>query len=160
MKIEGVRIEKPSDVNVIVGGTHFIKSVEDIYEAIVSSVPGIRFGLAFCEASGPCLIRWEGTDEEMIELAKKNAEKISAGHTFVVFLKNAFPINVLNAIKNVPEVTQIFCATANPVEIIIAENEVGRGVIGVIDGERSKGVEKEEDKKERREFLRKIGYKF
>lgn len=158
MEMKSVAIEKPSDVNVIIGGTHFIKSVEDIYEAVVSSVPGVKFGLAFCEASGPCLIRCEGTDEEMVALAKKNALALSAGHTFVVFLKNAFPINVLNAIKNLSEVTTIFCATANPVEVIIAENERGRGILGVIDGGKSKGVET--DKKERHEFIRKIGYKF
>lgn len=157
MEITSVSIEKPGDVNVIIGGTHFIKSIEDIYEAVISSVPGIKFGVAFCEASGPCLVRWEGTDEEMIELAKKNALKLSTGHTFVVFLKNAFPINILNALKNVPEVTSIFCATANAIDIVVAENERGRGIIGVIDGGKSKGIET--DKKDRKEFLRKIGYK-
>ncbi len=154
-----VSIEKPAEVNVILGQSHFIKTVEDIHEAIVTQVPGAKFGLAFCEASGKALVRWSGTDEEMIELAKKNALALSAGHVFVIFLKNLYPINVLNAIKDVPEVCRIFCATANPLQVIVAETEQGRGVLGVIDGVKTKGVETEEDIRERKELLRKFGYK-
>jgi len=160
MELKTVRIEKPENVNVIIGQTHFIKSVEDIHEALATAVPGIRFGLAFCESSGKCLIRWTGTDEEMTTLAKKNAMAISAGHTFVLFLGEGFyPINVLNAIKMVPEVCHIFCATANPVELVIAETEQGRGVLGVVDGSVPKGIEGEEDIAWRKGFLRQIGYK-
>jgi adenosine/AMP kinase len=159
MNIKTVRVEKPKDINVIIGHSHFIKTVEDLYEILVTSVPGILFGIAFCEASGPCLIRWAGTDKEMIKYAKENAKRISAGHTFIIFLKNAYPINILNAIKNCQEVSNIYCATANPVEIIVAETETGNGILGVVDGERSKGIEKAEDIKERKKFLRKIGYK-
>jgi adenosine/AMP kinase len=154
-----VKIERPEDVNVIIGQTHFIKTAEDIYEALVSSVPTIKFGLAFCEASGPCLIRVEGNDEELKKTASENALKISAGHSFIIIMRNAYPINVLRAIKNVPEVCSIFCATANEVEVIIAETNLGRSIIGVVDGEKSKGIETEKDVKERKEFLRKIGYK-
>jgi adenosine/AMP kinase len=153
------QIEKPEEVNIILGQSHFIKTVEDVHEALVTAVPGIEFGLAFCEASGPCLVRASGTSEPLIELAKKNALALSAGHIFIVFLGNAFPINVLNAVKTVPEVCRIFCATANPVQVVIAETEQGRGVLGVIDGERSKGIEGEGDVAHRQEFLRKIGYK-
>jgi adenosine/AMP kinase len=159
MEIKTVRIEKPEDVNFILGQSHFIKTVEDLYEVLVSAVPGCRFGLAFCESSGACLVRWIGTDDEMIELAKKNAYALSAGHSFIIFLKNAFPINVLNAVKMVPEVCRIFCATANPVEVILAESETGRGILGVIDGLRSKGIEDDEGIAWRTGFLRKIGYK-
>ncbi|HOU23365.1 MAG: Adenosine specific kinase [Chloroflexi bacterium ADurb.Bin180] len=159
MELKTVKIVKPEEVNFILGQTHFIKSVEDLYEALVGAVPGCKFGLAFCEASGACLVRWAGTDEEMIELAKKNALALSAGHSFIVFLKNAFPINVLNTIKMVPEVCGIFCATANPVEVILAESEQGRGILGVIDGASPKGVEDEEGIAWRTGFLRKIGYK-
>ncbi len=160
MKIDVVKIEKPSEeVNVIVGYTHFIKSVEDIYEAMVNSVPGIKFGLAFCEASGDRLIRYDGTDEELIKYAIENAKKIGAGHTFIILLKEAYPINVLNALKQVPEVCRIFAATANPLQVLVAETDQGRGVIGVIDGFTPLGVESEEKIKERKEFLRKIGYK-
>ena len=159
MEIQTVKIEKPDDVNLILGQSHFIKTVEDLYEALVGTVPGIQFGLAFCESSGACLVRWIGTDDEMTELAKKNAYALSAGHSFIIFLKNAYPINVLNAIKMVPEVCRIYCATANPVEVIVAETEQGRSVLGVVDGFLPKGVEKEEDIKKRKEFLRKIGYK-
>ncbi len=160
MELKVVKIEKPEEVNIILGMSHFIKTVEDIYEALVNAVPGIKFGLAFCESSGPALVRYAGTDEEMVELAKKNALALSAGHSFIICLAPGFyPINVLNAIKMVPEVCRIFCATANPVEVIIAETEQGRGILGVVDGLKSKGVETEEDIKVRKEFLRKIGYK-
>jgi hypothetical protein len=159
MEIKTSRIEKPDDINLILGQSHFIKTVEDIHEALVNTVPGIRFGLAFCESSGPCLVRYSGTDQELIELAKKNAFSLSAGHSFVIFLKNAYPINVLNIVKNVPEVCRIFCATANPVEVIIAESQQGRGILGVIDGLKSKGIETEKDIEERKLLLRKIGYK-
>lgn len=159
MEIKIVKIEKPDDVNLILGQSHFIKTVEDLYEALVSTVPGIKFGLAFCESSGACLVRWIGTDDEMTELAKKNAYALSAGHAFMIFLKNAYPINVLNAVKMVPEVCRIYCATANPVEVVIAETETGRGILGVIDGLKSKGIEDEEGITWRTSFLRKIGYK-
>lgn len=159
MKLEVVRLEKPEAVNVIVGQSHFIKTVEDLYEALVQSMPGIQFGLAFCESSGPCLVRSDGTDAEMRKLAAANALAVGAGHSFFVLLKNAFPVNVLNAVKAVPEVCRVFCATANPVEIVVAETEHGRGILGVVDGQRPKGVETEKDVLERRELLRKIGYK-
>ena len=159
MELKSVKIVKPEEVNFILGQTHFIKSVEDLYEALVGAVPGCKFGLAFCEASGACLVRWAGTDEEMIELAKKNALALSAGHSFIVFLKNAFPLNVLNTVKMVPEVCGIFCATANPVEVILAESEQGRAILGVIDGASPKGMEDEEGIAWRTGFLRKIGYK-
>lgn len=159
MELKVVDIEKPEEINFILGQSHFIKTVEDIHEALVTSVPGIKFGLAFCEASGARKIRRTGTDPEMIELAVKNAERIAAGHTFIIFLKNAYPINVLNAVKRVPEVVNIFCATANPTQVVIAETEKGRGILGVIDGQTPVGVENEEDVKWRLEFLRKIGYK-
>jgi adenosine/AMP kinase len=159
MEIKTVKIEKPEDVNFILGQSHFIKTVEDLYEVLVSAVPGCKFGLAFCESSGACLVRWIGTDDEMTELAKKNAYALSAGHSFIIFLKNAFPINVLNAVKMVPEVCRIFCATANPVEVILAESETGRGILGVIDGLKPKGIEDQEGIAWRTGFLRKIGYK-
>ncbi len=159
MEIKSVPIAKPSDVNFILGQSHFIKTVEDLHEAAVSSVPGIKFGLAFCEASGSCLIRCSGNDPDMIELAKTNAEAIAAGHTFIIFMRDAFPINMLNAVKSVPEVCGIFCATANDVEVIVAESEKGRGILGVIDGEKPKGVEKEKDRAWRHDLLRRIGYK-
>ncbi|MCM8759206.1 MAG: adenosine-specific kinase [Candidatus Omnitrophica bacterium] len=161
MEIISVSIEKPENVNFILGQTHFVKSVEDIHEALVSTVPNIKFGLAFCEASGKCLIRWSGTDQVMIDLAKKNAEKIAAGHSFIIFLGEGFyPINVLNTIKMVPEVCHIFCATANPVEVIIAQTQQGRAILGVVDGFSPKGVEDEGEIKWRKDLLRKIGYKF
>lgn len=160
MELKLVSIEKPDAINFVLGQTHFIKSVEDIHEALVTSVPGIKFGLAFCEASGKCLIRWTGTDEAMIELARKNALAIAAGHTFILFLGEGFyPINVLNALKMVPEVCRIFCATANPTQVIVAETEQGRGVLGVVDGFFPKGVEDEEGIAWRKGFLRAIGYK-
>ena len=160
MELEVVAIEKPEMINFVLGQTHFIKTVEDIHETLVTHVPGIKFGLAFCEASGKCLIRWTGTDDEMVELAKTNASAIGAGHTLILFLGEGFyPINVLNALKMVPEVCRIFCATANPTQVIIAEIEEGRGVLGVVDGFSPKGVEGEEDIAWRKGFLRTIGYK-
>ena len=159
MELKIIPIEKPAEVNVVLGQSHFIKTVEDIHEAIVTQVPGAKFGLAFCEASGKALVRWSGTDEEMIELAKKNALALSAGHVFIICLKNLYPINVLNAIKDVPEVCRIFCATANPLQVVVAETEQGRGILGVIDGVKTKGVETEEDIRERKELLRRFGYK-
>ena len=160
MELTSIKIVKPEPINFILGQAHFIKTVEDIHEILVSSVPGIKFGLAFNEASGPCLVRWSGNDEEMISLAKQNALKLGAGHVFILFLKEGFfPINVLNAIKCIPEVCHIYCATANPVEIIVAETDQGRGILGVIDGESPTGIEDMEDIACRQEFLRKIGYK-
>jgi adenosine/AMP kinase len=159
MELKVVRIEKPDDVNFILGQSHFIKTVEDLHEALVQAVPGIKFGLAFCESSGPALVRVSGTDEAMIELARQNALALSAGHSFIIFLGNVFPINVLNTVKLVPEVCRIFCATANPVEVILAETELGRGILGVIDGLKSKGVEDEAAVQWRHDFLRQIGYK-
>jgi adenosine/AMP kinase len=160
MELKTVKIEKPEEINFILGQSHFIKTVEDLHETLVAAVPGIRFGLAFCEASGKCLVRWSGTDEAMIELAKRNAQAIGAGHSFIIFLGEGFyPVNVLNAIKMVSEVCHIFCATANPVEVIVAESELGRGILGVIDGFSPKGVEDEDDIAWRKGFLRMIGYK-
>jgi len=160
MELTTVKIEKPITINFILGQSHFIKTVEDIHETLVSSVPDLKFGLAFCEASGKCLVRWSGTDEDMIELAKKNALAIGAGHSFIIFLGDGFyPINVLNAIKQVPEVCGIFCATANPVEVIMVDSLNGRGILGVIDGESPKGVEDEEGIAWRKSFLRMVGYK-
>jgi adenosine/AMP kinase len=159
MELITVTIEKPDDVNLILGQSHFIKTVEDLHEALVGAVPGIEFGLAFCEASGPALVRLSGTSDEMIELAKKNALALSAGHCFIIFLKNAFPINVLNQVKAVPEVCRIICATANPLEVIVVESEQGRGIVGVIDGVASKGIETDDDVADRQALLRKFGYK-
>jgi len=156
---EIIKIDVPENCNVVIGQTHFIKSVEDLHEALVTSVPGIKFGLAFCEASGPCLVRKSGTDPELIEAAAREALKLAAGHAFLILLRGTFPINVLNDIKNVPEVCSIFCATANPVEVIVKETELGRGIMGVIDGARSRGVETPKDVQDRKIFLRKIGYK-
>lgn len=160
MKLLTEKIDKPADINFILAQSHFIKTVEDVAETLIESVPGIKFGLAFCEASGPRKIRYEGNDKEMIDLALKNAKKIGAGHSLFVFLKNAYPINVLNRIKQVSEICRIFCATANPVEVIIGETKQGRGILGVIDGGSPLAIENEKDQKERKEFLRKIGYKF
>ncbi len=159
MELLTVKIEKPETVNLILGQSHFIKTVEDLQEALVGAVPGIKFGLAFCEASGPALVRAAGTSPELVELAKKNALALAAGHVFLILLGNAFPINVLNAVKMVPEVCRIYCATANPVEVILAETEQGRGVLGVVDGEKTKGIETEQDVAFRKDFLRKLGYK-
>jgi uncharacterized protein len=155
-----VTIEKPEANNFILGQSHFIKTVEDIHEALVNTVPGIKFGLAFCEASGKCLVRWSGTDDAMIELAKQNALAIGAGHSFLLFLGEGFyPINILNTIKNVPEVARIFCATANPTQVLVAQTEQGRGILGVVDGFSPQGVEDEEGIAWRKDFLRMIGYK-
>ena len=160
MQLLTVRIDKPETANFILGQTHFIKTVEDVHEALVGAVPGIRFGLAFCEASGKCLVRLSGTDAAMLELAKKNALAIGAGHSFIVFLADGFfPLNVLNALKMVPEVCRIFCATANATEVVIAETEQGRGILGVVDGASPRGVETEADVNWRKGLLRQIGYK-
>ncbi|HQP91136.1 MAG TPA: adenosine-specific kinase [Candidatus Omnitrophota bacterium] len=158
-EIKIVKINKPENFNIIVGQAHFIKTVEDLYEVLVSSVPGIKFGLAFCEASGACKIRSEGTSHDLKKLAEENAANVAAGHTFFVILDGTYPINVLNAIKNLPEVCSIFSATANPLEIVVAESRLGRGIIGVIDGQMPKGVEDEKDVIWRKDLLRKIGYK-
>jgi adenosine/AMP kinase len=160
MQLICVKIEKPEAINFVLGQTHFIKSVEDIHETLVGAVPGIKFGLAFCEASGKCLVRWSGTDAAMIELAKKNAQALGAGHGFILFLgEGYFPLNVLNALKLVPEVCHIFCATANATEVILAETDQGRGILGVVDGFRSQGIEGDADIQWRKDLLRKIGYK-
>ncbi len=159
MDFKTVKLEFPKDANIILGQTHFIKTVEDLYEIMVGQSPSSKFGIAFCEASGPCLIRSDGNDPALVEAATENMQKVAAGHTFMIIMKDIFPINVLNAVKNCPEVCQIFCATANPVEVVIAETEQGRGVMGVIDGFPPKGMEQENDKKNRQVFLRQIGYK-
>ncbi|MEM2439946.1 MAG: adenosine-specific kinase [Candidatus Bathyarchaeia archaeon] len=159
VKLEVVKIEAPKECNVILGTAHFIKTVEDLYEALVNSVPNIKFGIGFCESSGPCLVRHEGNDEELRKLAAEKAFELACGHSFIILIKNAYPINVLDKIKKVPEVCTIYAATANPLQVVVAETEQGRGIIGVIDGFKSKGIEKEEDIKARKEFLRRIGYK-
>ena len=160
MDLKTIQVDKPEDINFILGQSHFIKTVEDMHEALVNTVPGIKFGLAFCEASGKCLVRWTGTDDAMIDLARRTALGIGAGHSFVVFLGSGFfPLNVLNAIKALPEVARIFCATANPTQVIVAETQQGRGILGVIDGAAPKGVEDDADIVWRKELLRKIGYK-
>jgi len=160
MELKVVEIEKPEEMNMILGQSHFIKTVEDLHEAIVSTNPGMKFGIAFCESSGPALVRFSGNDEQLTDLAKQNARKLGAGHSFLILMEGGFPINILNTIKTVPEVCRIFCATANPVQVIVAETEQGRGILGVIDGIHTKGIETEEDIQVRKEFLRKIGYKF
>jgi len=159
MEIQSVRLSVPEECNIVVGQSHFIKSAEDLYEVLVTSCPHSKFGLAFCEASGPCLIRVEGNDHELKKIAAENAMSLGCGHSFVVLLKDAFPVNVLNAVKGCMEVCQVYCATANPLEVIVAKTEQGRGILGVVDGFSPKGVETEADTKIRREFLRKIGYK-
>lgn len=159
VELKIVKVEKPDEVNLILGQSHFIKTVEDLYEALVGSMSQIKFGLAFCESSGACKVRSEGNDPELKKLAEDNLFKIGAGHSFLVLLKDAYPINVLNAVKNVPEVCQVFSATANPVEVVVAETAQGRGILGVIDGLKPKGIETKEDISWRHEFLRKIGYK-
>jgi len=159
MELKTVPIQRPDDCNVILGQSHFIKTVEDLHETLVTAVPGIRFGLAFCEASGPCLVRHSGTDPELEMLAADNALSIAAGHSFIIILRNAFPINVLNAVKACPEVCSIFCATANPVAAVVAETTSGRGILGVIDGDKPKAIEADKDISDRKAFLRKIGYK-
>ncbi len=160
MQLTTVRIDKPEAVNFILGQTHFIKSVEDIHEALITTVPGIKFGLAFCESSGKCLVRWTGTDPAMIELARKNAMSIGAGHSFILFLGEGFyPVNVLNTVKMVPEVCRVYCATANPTQVLIAQTDQGRGILGVVDGLAPKGIEGDADIEWRKKFLRQIGYK-
>ncbi len=159
LEFKTVKIQKPDAINVIIGQSHFIKTVEDIYELLVSSVPGIQFSVAFLEASGACKVRVEGNEPDLIRLAEENALALGAGHSFLIFLKDAYPINILNALKNIPEVCTIYCATANPVEVVVAESDSGRGILGVIDGEKPKGIETAEDKKWRYGFLRTIGYK-
>lgn len=159
MELKVVRIEKPDEVNLILGQAHFIKTVEDLHEVMVTGVPGAKFGLGFCESSGPALVRWSGTDPELVELAKRNALALSCGHAFLILMRDCYPQNVLNAVKMVPEVCHIFCATANPVEAIVAETEQGRGILGVVDGVKTKGVEAEAEQVERKAFLRRVGYK-
>ncbi|MGD0338557.1 MAG: adenosine-specific kinase [Bacteroidota bacterium] len=159
MNILTVRIEKPDDMNFILGHSHFIKTVEDLHEAIVQTQPAMKFGIAFCESSGPALVRFSGNDGRLIELAQKNALALGCGHSFIIFMENGFPVNILNTVKNVSEVCRVFCATANPTEVIIAETGQGRGILGVIDGASVKGIETESDIMARKSFLRKIGYK-
>jgi adenosine/AMP kinase len=159
MEIKTIKIEKPETTNFILGQSHFIKTVEDVHEAIVQTNSQIKFGVGFCESSGPALVRWSGNDAGLINLAQKNAMALACGHCFILFMENGFPVNILNIVKNIPEVCSIYCATANQVEVIIAESEQGRGIIGVIDGVTTKGIETEADIKGRKEFLRKIGYK-
>jgi adenosine/AMP kinase len=159
LEFKTVKIEVPENCNIILGMAHFIKTIEDLYEALIDAVPNIKFGIGFCESSGPCLVRHEGNDKELKRLAAEKAFELACGHCFVIFLKNAYPINVLDKVKEVPEVCTIYAATANPLEVVIAETDQGRGIVGVIDGLKSKGIEAEEDVKARKEFLRKIGYK-
>ena len=159
MELKLVTIHNPDNLNLILGHSHFIKTVEDLHEAVVNTVPSARFGLAFCEASEKRLVRWSGTDQECLDLARDNALELAAGHTFILFMKDMFPINVLNTVKNVPEVARIHCATANPLQVIVAQTEQGRGVLGVVDGASSVGVETEEDIVSRKQLLRTIGYK-
>jgi hypothetical protein len=159
MELKAIRVEVPEDGNIIIGHSHFIKTVEDLYEAIVNTVPQMKFGIAFNEASGPCLIRVDGNDDALKSLAARNAQAIAAGHTFVIVLRDGYPINILSRVREIPEVCTIHCATANPVEVIVAETKQGRGVLGVVDGSSPKGVESDEDAKKRHGFLRMIGYK-
>ncbi len=159
MELLSLRIEKPDEMNFIMGHAHFIKTVEDLYEAIVQTNPAMKFGIAFCEASGPCLVRYAGNDPKLVELASRNALALAAGHTFMIFMEQGFPVNILNAIKNVTEVCRIHCATANPTEVIVAETPLGRAVLGVVDGEKSRGIETDQDIAKRKTFLRNIGYK-
>jgi adenosine/AMP kinase len=159
MELKSIKIIAPRDTNLILGQTHFIKSAEDLYETLITGALGIKFGLAFSEASGKCLVRSDGNDDELVKAAEENALELGCGHSFIIFMRNAYPINVLNAIKNVQEVCNIFCATANPVEVIIAETQQGRGIMGVVDGESPKGIESAGDREERKTFLRSIGYK-
>ena len=159
VNLEIVQVENPKELNLIFGQSHFIKTVEDLYECLISSAPGIKFGIAFCEASGPCLIRKDGNDADLVELAVKNAQKIGCGHSFIIFLDGVFPINVMHALRQVPEIVNIYCATANPLQVIVAKTEQGRGVVSVIDGYAPKGVEDEENTQKRKDFLRMIGYK-
>ena len=159
MELRAVAIDKPEDLNFILGQSHFIKTVEDLHETLVQSSPGIRFGIAFCESSGPRLVRRSGNDPELVDLAVRNAQAIGAGHAFIVFLRDGFPINVLNAVKMVPEVCRIYCATANPAEVVVTETEQGRAILGVVDGGSPLGVETDDDEADRKELLRRFGYK-
>jgi adenosine/AMP kinase len=159
MELKTVPIDKPADINLILGQSHFIKTIEDLHEAIVQTVPQMKFGIAFCESSGPALVRWTGNDEKLLELAKKNALALGCGHCFIIFMTSGFPINILNTVKAVPEVCAIYCATGNPVEVIVAETDSGRGILGVIDGMKSKGIETDADITARKQLLRKFGYK-
>lgn len=159
MELRLVEVKNPENYNLILGQSHFIKTVEDLYEVLAGSSPNLKFGLAFCESSGPCLVRYAGNDRELVELARENALQIGAGHSFIIFLKEGYPINVLNAVKMVPEVCRIYCATANPLQVVVAETEQGRGILGVIDGFKSKGIEGEKEIEERKALLRKFGYK-
>jgi adenosine/AMP kinase len=159
MDLHAVRIDKPEDLNFILGHSHFIKTVEDLHETLVQSSPSLRFGLAFCEASGPRLVRRSGNDPGLVDLAVRNAQAIGAGHSFIVFLREGFPVNVLNAVKMVSEVCRVICATANPTEVLVAETELGRGIVGVVDGEPPLGVETDDDERARMELLRRFGYK-
>lgn len=159
MNLISVRISKPDDLNFLLGHAHFIKTVEDLYEAIVQTNPAMKFGIAFCEASGPCLVRSAGNDPSLVRLAQENALALSAGHTFIIFIDKGFPVNILNAVKSVSEVCRVHCATANPTEVVLAETDQGRAILGVVDGFRSKGIETPADEQQRKEFLRKIGYK-
>jgi adenosine/AMP kinase len=160
MDIKIVTIEKPEDMNIILGQAHFIKTVEDLHETIVTTAPHMKVGVAFCESSGPALVRFSGNDESLAAIARTNVLAIGAGHSFLIVMTGGFPVNILNAVKNVPEVCRIFCATANPVEVVVAETETGRAVLGVVDGVRPKGIESDKDIEQRKAFLRKIGYKF
>lgn len=159
MELATIRIDKPADLNFILGHSHFIKTVEDLHEAIVQTVPQMKFGIAFCEASGPALVRWSGNDAGLIELAQRNAMALACGHSFIVFIDGGFPVNILNTIKAVPEVCRIYCATANPVEVVVAQTEGGRGILGVIDGSASQGIETDSDIVARKQLLRRFGYK-
>jgi adenosine/AMP kinase len=159
MELKTIKIDPPTDCNIILGTAHFIKTIEDLYEALIDAVPNIQFGIGFCEASGSCLVRKEGNDEQLKDLASTQALKLSCGHSFIIFLKNAFPINVIDKIRKVPEVCTIYAATANPLEIIVVETEQGRGILGVVDGFNAKGIETDKDAEERKKFLRTIGYK-
>jgi uncharacterized protein len=159
MEFKTVKIQPPVDCNIILGQAHFIKTAEDLFEALVNSVPNVQFGVGFCESSGPCLVRHEGNDGELCKLAADKAYELGCGHCFIIYLKNAYPLNVLDRVKKVPEVCNVYAATANPLEVIIVETEQGRGIIGVVDGFKSKGIESDANVAERREFLRKIGYK-
>ena len=159
LELKLIEIKKPEDVNLILGQSHFIKTVEDIYEVMMNNVPGIRFGLGFAESSGACKVRVEGNDSELKKIAADNCLALGAGHSFIIFMRNAFPINILNAVKNIPEVCNVYCATANPLKVIVAEADGGRGILGVIDGATPKGIENDSDRAWRKEFLRKIGYK-
>lgn len=159
MNLNAVPLDIPSECNLVAGQAHFIKTVEDLAEIVVTTVPGAHFGLAFCEASGPCLIRTEGNDPELVQAAVSNAERVASGHTFFLLLRGAYPINLLNAVKQCPEVCHVFCATANPVQALVAQSDQGRGVLGVVDGSSPRGLENDQAKQERREFLRRIGYK-